>query len=68
MGLIAVLLLVLLVSVISSVLIARKMYNVLVKEQNRWAALLCILTFIGSLAIILFVVNWVFLSQVNLGR
>ncbi len=48
--------------------IARKFYRILEKEQSKWARVVGILIFIVSFAIILLILNWVFLSRINLGR
>ena len=48
--------------------IARKFYMILAKEQSKWAGFVSVLIFILSFVLILVILNWVFLSRINLGR
>jgi uncharacterized BrkB/YihY/UPF0761 family membrane protein len=67
-GLFGLFVLVLILTGLSAYIISRKLYNKLSKEQSKWAMALSNLTFILTWGIILFVLYWVFLSNVSLGR
>ncbi|MGZ4033768.1 MAG: hypothetical protein ACXVP4_02800 [Bacteroidia bacterium] len=59
---------VLLAAGFSSFAIARKIYRVFTTKNNKWATLISIFSFIVSFCIILWVIAYIILSNMEFGR